>query len=330
MEGMSGRWRPAAQQLQALDQHADGQTGQDQGKHALERLDRQGVGGTGTYRSHQHAAGSDADQGRKPDIADRVGWQRRGIPATDDVADHVEDGDRESQRRTGGHGIVDRHVVPGHEGDTEETATGAEQAGKKADDAAGCHLAGRAGHLPCGLGLAVEEHLAAGKDDQHAEDDGQPGPLEQGKHADADNQGAEHDARGDALDQIPADLAMLVVGTHRGNGREDDGGHGSGNGHLDGQLAVYATAGQDPGDEGDQHHAASDAQQSRHEATQQAQHGELGNRYRFQNHGWNCKAWGEGCASWGDKGLQHAMTVILNGGVQVGKGSKAVGSSDAR
>ncbi len=103
-------------------------------------------------------------------------------------------------------------VVPGHEGHAEEAATGTEQAGQKADDAAGRHLAARTGHLARGLGLAVQEHLAAGKDHQHAEDDGQPGALEQGKHADADHQRADHDAGGDALDQIPAHLAGACGG----------------------------------------------------------------------------------------------------------------------
>jgi len=121
--------------------------------------------------------------------------------------------------------------------------------------------------------------------DKSRKKQGQVSAFGESKNAHAADQAADHNAWGQALDQIPAHGFFLMVGTHTGDAGEDDGGHGCGDRHLDGQVGADPTRTQQVSQERHHDHAAANAQQARQKARAQAQNGQFGQQQRFDDHG---------------------------------------------
>ncbi len=141
---------------------------------------------------------------------------------------------------------------------------------------------GRAGQGARGLRLFVEQHLGGREGHKGGEQQGQPFAFEQGEHTQAGQRCAEHDARRQQLDDVPAHRAALVVGTHTGQRGEDDGGHGGGDGHLDREVGRHAPPTQDDGEKGHHDHAPANAQQAGQKTGAQAESGQLDDQQRFK------------------------------------------------
>ena len=124
-------------------------------------------------RGGQEAAHGNHGQRRQPDVAKSAFGQVLHGLAADDVAQHIGQGNRKTQRGRGGDGIVNRNVAPGHEGHADKTAASADQARQKTDKAACGQLPARAGHLARRLGFFVQKHLRGRKTHEQAKKNGQ-------------------------------------------------------------------------------------------------------------------------------------------------------------
>jgi hypothetical protein len=156
---------------------------------------------------------------------------------------------------------------------------------QEADDATSAELPSGAGQRARGLGLLVEQHLRGRETHECREEQRQPAALEHREDAQAGHGRAEHDAGRQALDDVPAHGAALVVRAHAGDAGEDDGGHRGGDRHLDGEIGCDATAREDEGDEGHHQHSAADAEQASEETGADAEKRQFGDQQGFEGHG---------------------------------------------
>ena len=129
-----------------------------------------------------------------------------------------------------------------------------------------------------------------------------------------------------------------MVGAHAGDGGEHDGGHGGGNGHLDGEIGGYLLVAQDVGQEGHQQHATTNAEQARQKTCAQTEDSEFNNQKGVEHHAKDSGGTEAATSAQSVAALTGAKRGCLQvppdrhpePGVQVGEGSQALGSSDAR
>lgn len=255
------------------DQHIGRHGKQHAGECALEPRHGQTMRRTRAEGCRQHAEGSHQRQPWRPDETHRVGRAPGGVETAEDESADVRQRDRESQRGGGGDGTVHGHVAPGKERDADKAAAHPDQARQCADRASGSEQPGCPGQAASRRWLAPAKHLHRGKQHEHTEHHSQHVALEQGEDAQTANEAAGHNARGQPAHDLPVHGATAMMRAHAREGGKQDYRHRCGDRHLYRQAGGQFLPLQEECEDGHQHDASPDAEQSGEKATRDAKRG---------------------------------------------------------